>query len=117
MKFNVAIVGLGFGAEFIPIYQNHPNTNMYAICQRTKDARLCQCGTDAPDDHLFGSVSGDDEAADANLVTHPDRHPGRELDDFRGGRALGRQLSLDVSDKNRERGAGDEKSRDEPRTT
>src|ERR1044071_9795904 len=36
-KINVAIVGLGFGKEFIPIYQNHPNTNMYAICQRTKE--------------------------------------------------------------------------------
>lgn len=35
-KFNVAIVGLGFGAEFIPIYQRHPNANMYAICQRTQ---------------------------------------------------------------------------------
>ena len=34
-KINVAIVGLGFGAEFIPIYQRHPNANMYAICQRT----------------------------------------------------------------------------------
>lgn len=33
-KINVAIVGLGFGAEFIPIYQKHLNTNMYAICQR-----------------------------------------------------------------------------------
>jgi predicted dehydrogenase len=33
-KLNVAIVGLGFGAEFIPIYQRHPNANMYAICQR-----------------------------------------------------------------------------------
>jgi len=31
---NVAIVGLGFGAEFIPIYQRHKNANMYAICQR-----------------------------------------------------------------------------------
>src|SRR5690606_27283499 len=31
---NVAIVGLGFGAEFIPIYQKHPHANMYAICQR-----------------------------------------------------------------------------------
>lgn len=36
-KINVAIVGLGFGAEFIPIYQRHPNANMYAICQRSKD--------------------------------------------------------------------------------
>jgi predicted dehydrogenase len=36
-KINVAIVGLGFGKEFIPVYQSHPNTNMYAICQRTPD--------------------------------------------------------------------------------
>ncbi len=36
-KVNVAIIGLGFGAEFIPIYQGHPNANMYAICQRSKD--------------------------------------------------------------------------------
>ena len=35
-KIRVAIVGLGFGAEFIPIYQHHPNAEMYAICQRTK---------------------------------------------------------------------------------
>ena len=33
-KVNVAIIGLGFGAEFIPIYQRHPRANMYAICQR-----------------------------------------------------------------------------------
>jgi predicted dehydrogenase len=33
-KIRVAIVGLGFGAEFIPIYQNHPNAEMYAICRR-----------------------------------------------------------------------------------
>jgi len=35
-RINIAIVGLGFGAEFIPIYQRHPRANMYAICQRTK---------------------------------------------------------------------------------
>src|SRR3989337_2265407 len=34
-KINVAIVGLGFGAEFIPIYKKHPNANLVAICQRT----------------------------------------------------------------------------------
>ena len=42
-KINVAIVGLGFGSEFIPIYQRHPNANMYAVCQRTK-AKLDQIG-------------------------------------------------------------------------
>ena len=34
MAFNVAIAGLGFGAEFIPIYQRHPDATMYAVCQR-----------------------------------------------------------------------------------
>jgi predicted dehydrogenase len=32
----VGIVGLEFGAEFIPVYQQHPNAEMYAICQRTQ---------------------------------------------------------------------------------
>ena len=35
-KIRVAIVGLGFGAEFIPIYQNHPYAEMTAICRRNK---------------------------------------------------------------------------------
>lgn len=37
-KVNVALVGLGFGAEFIPIYQQHPNTNIAAICQRNEES-------------------------------------------------------------------------------
>src|SRR4051794_15645252 len=36
-KIRVAIVGLGFGAEFIPIYQAHPNAEMYAVCRRNRD--------------------------------------------------------------------------------
>jgi predicted dehydrogenase len=36
-QINIAIVGLGFGAEFIPIYQRHPHANLYGICQRTAD--------------------------------------------------------------------------------
>ena len=35
-KVRIAIVGLGFGAEFIPIFQAHPNAEMYAICRRNK---------------------------------------------------------------------------------
>ncbi len=35
-KINIALAGLGFGAEFIPIYLKHPNTNLAAICQRTE---------------------------------------------------------------------------------
>ena len=33
----VAVVGLGFGAEFIPIYQRHPDAECYAICQRNEE--------------------------------------------------------------------------------
>ena len=35
-NINIAIAGLGFGAEFIPIYQNYPGVTLSAICQRTK---------------------------------------------------------------------------------
>jgi len=34
----VAIIGLGFGAEFIPIYQRHPHAEMAAICQRNESS-------------------------------------------------------------------------------
>ncbi|MDR3713109.1 MAG: Gfo/Idh/MocA family oxidoreductase [Puia sp.] len=39
----VAIAGLGFGAEFIPIYQRYPGANLYAICQRNPE-KLKQVG-------------------------------------------------------------------------
>ncbi len=42
-KVRVAIVGLGFGAEFIPIYQAHPNADMVAVCRRNKK-ELDACG-------------------------------------------------------------------------
>jgi predicted dehydrogenase len=42
-KINIAIVGLGFGSEFIPIYQRHPRAALYAICQRNKE-KLEQIG-------------------------------------------------------------------------
>ena len=40
---NVAIIGLGFGAEFIPIYHKHPHANIAAICQRT-ESKLHEVG-------------------------------------------------------------------------
>jgi predicted dehydrogenase len=42
-RVRVAIVGLGFGAEFIPIYQTHPDAEMVAICQRN-EANLSRVG-------------------------------------------------------------------------
>ncbi len=37
-RVNVAMIGLGFGAEFIPIYQRHPLANVHAICRRNESA-------------------------------------------------------------------------------
>ncbi len=36
-QYNVAMVGLGFGAEFIPIYQAHPQARVAAICRRNPE--------------------------------------------------------------------------------
>ena len=51
-KINVAVIGLGFGAEFIPIYQKHPNANIMAICQRN-EKRL----NEIDGNHFFRSIS------------------------------------------------------------
>ncbi len=42
-KLRVAIVGLGFGAEFIPIYQSYPYADVVAICRRSVE-ELNECG-------------------------------------------------------------------------
>ena len=39
----VAIIGLGFGAEFIPIYQKYPGAEIHAICRRDRKG-LDECG-------------------------------------------------------------------------
>lgn len=36
-KIRVAIIGLGFGAEFIPIYKKYPNAELVAVCQRNEE--------------------------------------------------------------------------------
>ncbi|MCX6921584.1 MAG: gfo/Idh/MocA family oxidoreductase, partial [Verrucomicrobia bacterium] len=42
-KIRIALAGLGFGAEFIPIYLAHPNAEIVALCQRNP-AKLKEIG-------------------------------------------------------------------------
>jgi predicted dehydrogenase len=63
-KVNVAIIGLGFGAEFIPIYQKHPHANMYAVCQRNTE-RLNQIGDAFGIDKRYANY--DDVLADPDV--------------------------------------------------
>jgi predicted dehydrogenase len=37
-KVRIGIAGLGFGAEFIPIYQAHPDAELVAVCQRDENS-------------------------------------------------------------------------------
>lgn len=60
---NVAIVGLGFGAEFIPLYQRHPRARLHAICQRDR-TRLDAIGTAFGVDRRFSDY--------ADLLGDPD---------------------------------------------
>ena len=87
-KLNVAIVGLGFGAEFIPIYQNHPIRNVYAICQRTK-SKLDEIGDAFGIEKRYTSFEEllNDPNVDAVHINTPDPRP--RLDEHRC--AQGRQ--------------------------
>lgn len=61
---NVAIVGLGFGAEFIPIYQKHPDVNALAICRRN-EAELQKMGDEFGIERRYTEF--DDVLADSNV--------------------------------------------------
>ena len=53
---NVAMVGLGFGAEFIPIYQALPATHVLAICRRDQ-TELNKCGQQFGIERLYSEYS------------------------------------------------------------
>ncbi len=63
-KLNVAIIGLGFGAEFIPIYLKHPNANMYGISRRD-ETELNKIGDAFGIEHRFTKF--EDVLADPNV--------------------------------------------------
>ena len=63
-QVNIAIVGLGFGAEFIPIYQQHPHANVHAICRRN-EAELHKTGDQFEIANRYTSY--DDVLADASI--------------------------------------------------
>jgi len=61
---NVAMIGLGFGAEFIPIYQAHPQATISAICRRN-EAELNKVGDQFGVDNRYTRY--DDVLADPNV--------------------------------------------------
>ncbi len=87
-QINIAIVGLGFGAEFIPIYQKHPQANMYAICQRTQ-SKLDAIGDQYGIDVRYTSYDDllNDPKVDAVHINSPiPNHAAQTLKALRAGK-------------------------------
>ncbi len=61
---NVAMVGLGFGSEFIPIYQSLPATKVLAVCRRNPE-QLRQTGDEFSIERRYTSY--DDVLADVDI--------------------------------------------------
>lgn len=63
-QVNIAMIGLGFGAEFIPIYQAHPNANVAALCRRN-EVELNKCADQFGIEKRYTSY--DDVLADPDI--------------------------------------------------
>ena len=87
-KLNAAIVGLGFGAEFIPIYQRHPLAHLYAICQRTpaKLNALSDAFHIAKRYSSFADVLADPEVDFVHINTPIPNHGAQSIAALRAGK-------------------------------
>ena len=90
-KINIAIVGLGFGAEFIPIFQRHPNANMYAICQRTQ-SKLDEVGDEFGIEKRYtdyDELLKDPDVDAVHINTPIPNHAEQSIKALKGGQACG----------------------------
>lgn len=81
-KVKVGVIGLGFGADFLPIYQNHPNTELVAICQRT-ESKLKEAAKKYSVDKYFTDyrdMLNEKELDAVHVVTPVDTHTPIVLD-------------------------------------
>ena len=89
-KVNVVVVGLGFGKEFIAIYQRHPNVGKVGICVRSK-ATLEEAGAkfgipreDRFDD--FNSILGRPDFDAVHVVSPIAEHAWQSLASLEAGK-------------------------------
>ncbi|MGA8116150.1 MAG: Gfo/Idh/MocA family oxidoreductase [Actinocatenispora sp.] len=85
---SVAVVGLGFGAEFLPIYLSHPDVERVAICD-SDEQRLRTVGDRYRIEDRYTTLDGvlADERYDAvHLLTPVAHHAAQTLRVLRSGR-------------------------------
>ena len=84
-KINIAIVGLGFGAEFIPLYQRHPQARLAAICQRNQK-KLDQIGDAFKVERRYADYRQIAQRPRYRRGTHQHADSRSRLDEHRGAR-------------------------------
>jgi predicted dehydrogenase len=87
-KINLALVGLGFGAEFIPIYQAHPNARLVAVCQRDpKKLKAIQEAFGIPKGYTsYEELLRDPEIDAVHINTPIPDHAGQTIKGLRAGK-------------------------------
>ena len=82
-NITVVIVGMGFGKEFIPIYQSHPNIKAVGICTRNKNTREELAAAFNLDKDLcfehFEDIPGRDDVDAIHIVTPVPEHARMEI--------------------------------------
>ena len=87
-KINVAVVGLGFGAEFVPIYLDHPSVKSVSICDADKK-RLQEVGDKFSITRRyrdFREVIDADDIEAVHLVTGIPDHAWQAVDVLQSGK-------------------------------
>jgi len=87
-KIRVAVVGLGFGADFVPLYQAHPDVEVVAICD-SDAARLARIGERFNVARRFSrldDVLADDALVAVHLLTPVPLHVEQTLAVFAAGK-------------------------------
>lgn len=95
----VAVVGLGFGAEFVPIYLDHPNVRSVAICDTDPD-RLNGTGSQFQIERRFADVREvlrSDEIDAVHLVTGISDHAWQAVETLRSGKHCACTVPMGIS--------------------
>ena len=96
----IAIIGLGFGAEFIPIYQRHPDAEITAICQRN-EASLNEIGDKFGVEKRFtdyDELLGDPDIDAVHINTPIPHHAEASLKALRAGKHVACTVPMATSE-------------------
>jgi predicted dehydrogenase len=98
-KIRVALVGLRFGAEFIPIYLNHPNIEYLAICDSDL-ATVEEIGNQFQVDRRYtdlNEILASDEYDAVHLVTPVTSHAQQSVDVLNSGKHCACTIPMGMS--------------------